>query len=846
MKLLNFKLKRTKPEKEKIKEKKIKEKKVKEKKIKKEKIITDNVNTRPKPKAVRVLLYVLKVLWSAIKLVLLTFILICFVGAGLGAGFIYGYIETTPRLNASDLQIKNYNTFIYDSEGNILAELKGDENRVWIDFAEIPTNLRNAFIAVEDKRFWDHKGVDFRRFLSATYISAKEYLIKHTANFQGGSTITQQLVRNLTGYKDLTIKRKIQEIWQALKLERDGLSKEDILTRYLNTVPLGSTIYGVETAAQAYYGKDVREMSLAECASLAGITQFPNEYMPNTEENKKNNIERAHMILGLMLEQELISQEEYEQAMQEEIKLRFNPGAGKVTESSIQTYFVDEVIKSVIRDLSEYKGVSTDTAEDMLYNSGLRIYTTLVPKVQAALDEIYTDETYFPRVNEEAKRKEQIPQSAMVITDPATGAVCGLYGGYGKKEGSVFNRATQMHRSPGSSIKPLLIYAPGIEAELITTATLVDDVPQHMRLNDFSIPEKDRQQIYPKNVEKINFGLTTVHTGLVQSRNVVASLLLRDFVGFKTALAYMEKVGLPRWEDEGMVSIAMGGFTNRMSPLEMASAYSVFGYKGVYWKPYYYTRIEDYDGNVILEKRPDGTKIYSEQTSFIINNLLQDVVKNGTAKGYGVKNKNGTDIPTAGKTGTSDSYLDKWFCGTTPYYIGATWYGYDDNTHLVNAEYSNALKIWNAVMTKIHEDLEPIPFYTSIPHNIITRKICLDSGKLATALCEQDPRGSRVSDEYFINGTEPEYGDVCDVHYKASICSASKDEFGRPVLANEYCPAETVSDRVFIRRPVEYKPQFPTDPYPEDWIYEIYEGEYCTVHDSYDRGKTSFESITGN
>lgn len=809
-------------------------------KIKKDKTKAEVIGgTKPKSPVITALFYSLKVLWGSVKLVILLITMVCFVGAGLGAGLVYGYIETTPALNASDLIIKNYNTFIYDTEGNILAELKGNENRVWIDYAEIPTNLINAYIAVEDKRFWEHKGVDFKRFLYATYVSAKAVLLKEEGIIQGGSTITQQLVKNLTGNKDVTPKRKIQEVWQALKLERDGLSKEDILTRYLNTVPLGSTIYGIETAAQAYYGKDVRELSLAECASLAGITQFPSLYMPNTEENKKKNIERAHMILGLMRDQNLITQEEYDQAMQEELKLIFNPGAGKVTKSSIQTYFVDEVIKAVKQDLSEYKGVSLQTAEDLLYNSGLRIYTTLVPKVQDALDDVYIDKKYFPDVNEEAKLREEIPQSAMVVIDPSTGAVCGLYGGYGEKKGSVFNRATQMFRSPGSSIKPLLVYAPGIEEKLITTATLVDDVPQHMRLNDFSIPEKERQQIYPQNVEKVNFGLTTVHTGLVQSRNVVSALLLRDFTGFKAALTYLEKVGLPRWEDEGIISIAMGGFTNRMSPLEMASAYSVFSYKGLYWEPYYYTRIEDYDGNMILEKKPNGTKVYSEQTSFIMNNMLQDVVKEGTAKGYGIKNKDGVDIPTAGKTGTSDRYIDKWFCGATPYYCAATWFGYDNtkvSVSLSKPEYSNALKIWHAVMTKIHEDLEPKPFYESTPAYIVKRKICLDSGKLATNLCEQDPRGSRVSEEYFIDGTEPDYGDACDVHYKASVCSASRDEFGRPVLANEYCPQETVTEKVFIRRPVEYKPLFPTDPYPEDWKYEIYEGEYCTVHDRYSTG----------
>ena len=787
---------------------------------------------KKKSPAVTALLFTLRVLWGALRLILTILIMTGFIGSGLVAGMIYGYIETTPELNASDLTIKKYNTFIYDTGGNILAELKQNENRVWIDFAEIPKNLINAYISIEDKRFWEHKGVDFRRFLKSTYASAVAQL-KGDDDLQGGSTLTQQMVKNLTGNMKPTIKRKIQEMWQALKLEREGLSKEDILTRYLNTIPMGSTIYGIETAAQAYYGKDVRTLSLAECASLAGITNWPTRYIPNSEENKQNNTERAHLILDLMLEQGMISEEEHAQAIQEEIQFTFNPGAGKVTRSSIQSYFVEEVIKAVIKDLSEQKGISTQTAEDMVYNSGLKIYTTQEKKVQDALDAVYIDDTYFPRINEEAILREEIPQSAMVVIDPSTGAVRGLYGGYGKKEGSVLNRATGISRSPGSTIKPLLIYAPGIETGRITAATVIDDVPQHMRLNDLTIPEKEREQIYPRNVEKKNFGLTTIRNGLVESRNVVASLVLRDYTTFKVGLSYLEKVNLPRWENEGMISMAMGGFSKGMSPMQMASAYSVFAYKGVYWEPYFYTLVEDYEGNKVLEKNPKVTKVFSEQTAFIMNDILQDVVTQGTGEGNLVFNKKGVAIPTAGKTGTADRSIDKWFCGATPYYVASTWYGYDNSKaqiSMTSEETNNAKKIWHTVMTKIHEDLEPIPFFSSTPAKIVTRKICMDSGKLATTLCEQDPRGSRVVEEYFIDDTEPEYGDTCDAHFLAKVCSAAADEFGRPIPANEYCPADTVTQQVRVRRPVDYYPMFPTDPYPEDWKYGINEDVHCLVH----------------
>ena len=314
---------------------------------------------------------------------------------------------------------------------------------------------------------------------------------------------------------------------------------------------------------------------------------------------------------------------------------------------------------------------------------------------------------------------------------------------------------------------------------------------------------------------------------------MVASLLLRDYTTFKVGLTYLEKLNLPRWENDGMISMAMGGFSKGMSPMQMASAYTVFAYKGVYWEPYFYTLVEDYEGNKVLEKAPKPTKVFSEQTAFIMNDILQDVVTEGTGVGNLVMNKDGEAIPTAGKTGTADRSIDKWFCGATPYYVASTWYGYDNSKaqiSMTSEETNNAKKIWHAVMTRIHEDLKPTPFFSSTPAKIVTRKICKDSGKLATSLCEQDPRGSRVVEEYFIDGTEPDYGDSCKVHFMAKVCSADTDSFGRPVLANDNCPAETVEQQVRIRRPVEYSPMFPTDPYPEDWKYGINEDLHCLIH----------------
>jgi len=766
---------------------------------------------------------VLKVITVIIVLAISLMFIIGSAAAGLVSGGLYGIIKTTPKLDAKLFKSMGFNSYVYDAEGNIIAELKKEENRVWIDYNEIPKMLINAYIAVEDKRFWEHEGVDFRRIASAVITYARK-LLGANVDIEGGSTITQQLIKNLTKKDQVTIPRKLQEQWQAMELEK-VLTKEELLTYYLNNVPMGGNFYGIETAAKGYFGKDVRELSLAECASLAGITNWPTKYMPINEENIEANLARTKMILGLMLEQGMITQSEYEEAINEKIEFKYNPEAGKVMQTSNQSYFVDEVIKSVKEALMKTYGYTEQAALDIVYNSGLHIYSTMDPKVQKALDEVFTDPQYFDVDN---RYTDESAQAAMVVLDK-DGYVRGIYGGQGKKEGSVFNRATQASRQPGSAIKPLVVYGPGIDSKTITAATVVDDVKQYL------LHDKPDQE-WPRNVENLNYGLTTARIGLLKSRNVVATLFLKDYVGLDNGLNYLARMGIDRL-DEKYLSIAMGGFNKGMTPLELAGAYTAFANKGVYTKPMFFTEVRDRDGNIIIENVPQRTQVFSEQTVYIMDSMLQDVVKKGTAYPYGIVKYQGSDgktvtIPSAGKTGTTDKNTDKWFAGFTPYYVGVTWYGYDKLVPLEQDERFGALEIWNVVMNKIHAGLEPKEFFDTTPPNIVTRSICIDSGKIATDLCKQDPRGSRVINEYFIQGTEPAYSDTCKVHVAVKVCTESKDAWGRYLLANEYCPEGTVKEIVGIKRPVPYIPKFPDDRYPEDYKYEIPEGEYCTVHDA--------------
>ncbi len=764
----------------------------------------------------------LRVFLTALAIVFSILFVIGSAAAGLGGGGLYAIIKTTPMLDPKLFKVIGLNSYVYDAEGNVIAELKKEENRVWIDYEDVPQMLIKAYIAVEDKRFWDHPGIDFRRIGSAVLTYGKK-LLGADVDIEGGSTITQQLIKNRTKKDDITIPRKVQEQWQAIELE-NVLKKEEILTHYVNNVPLGGNFYGVETAAKGYFGKDVRDLSLAECASLAGITKYPNKYMPINEEKIEANLARAKTILGLMLEQGMINQSEYDEAVSEKIVFKYNPEAGKVMETSAQSYFVDEAIKSVKNKLMQAYGYTEKSALDLIYTSGIHIYTTMQPKVQKAMDDVFLDPKNFDAEN---RYTDEEPQAAMAIIDNE-GNVRGIYGGRGEKEGSVFNRATQAVRSPGSSIKPLLVYGPGIDSRTITAATVVDDVKQYL-LND-----KPNEE-WPRNVERgKNFGLTGVREGLFRSRNVVATLLLKNNVGLDNALNYLAKLGVDR-KDEKYLSIAMGGFSKGMTPLQMTAAYTAFINKGVYTEPIFFTEVKDSEGNVILDNKPNRTPVFSEQTVFIMNNMMEDVVKKGTAAGYGaikVKNAEGkaVTIPSAGKTGTTDENKDKWYAGFSPYYVGVTWYGYDKGVTLETGERNMALSIWNAVMTKVHEGMEAKPFFESTPPNIVKRTICIDSGKLATELCKSDPRGGRVREEYFIEGTEPAYSDTCNVHVMVKLCSESKDALGRLLLATEYCPAGTAIERVRIKRPVEYKPKFPNDNYPEDHLYEVPEGEYCTIH----------------
>ena len=773
--------------------------------------------------------------FAVLKTVLVLIIALGCAFGGILGGAVLGYVKNASTITPDQLQLTKQTSFIYDMDEVEIAQLKGGENRVIAEHDEIPDYMRDAFIAIEDNRFYSHKGVDWKRFLGA----ALSYIVRFGNAEYGGSTITQQLVKNITGNEESTIKRKVQEAWQALALEKN-LSKDQILDNYMNRITTGAGTYGVQAAAKRYFNKEVKDLSLAECASIAGITKSPGAYDPLlSEKNKERNKKRQETILGEMLRYGKITQNEYDQAMAEELKFYTAPEETATTKS-VQSYFVDYVLEQVKKDLMEKYNWSSNFASDAIYNGGLKIYTTQDTDIQNIMTTEFSNIENFP-ANKKISNPDMQAQAAMLILDPTTGQVRGIYGGYGEKKASfTLNRATSTKRQPGSSFKPIAAYAPAIDLGLITAATAVDDVPVYMNNKTPDTP-------YPTNFDSgVYEGLIPIRKAITKSQNVVAAKVFRDYLGADKSVDYLAKVGIDM-SNEKYVSMALGGLNQGVNPLVMAGSYIPFVNNGVYLEPIAYTKVTDSKGNVLIDNTQDQQKniVYKETTAYLMTSMMRDVVTNGTAYPYGiVKNEKGKVIPTAGKTGTSSDFYDKWFVGYSPYYVAATWYGYNTPKTIPSAERNQALALWNNVMNKIHAKLEYKDF-SQPSEDIIKRSVCVYSGKSPGPNCSGDPRGNAVKTEFFAKGTEPSATDICDIHVSAKVDPTSKDIFGRPLLANPYCPSNLVVDKVFIKRVEPFLPKDPADlslyKVIKDWIYELPQEEYCTIH-----GPNTVSPSTGN
>lgn len=685
---------------------------------------------------------VAKGFWVSFKVLvrtvfIVTIVALCVV-SGLLLGIVAGCIITTEPLTKEDLDITNstaLTSFVYDSQGNELVSIKGstNENRQLVDIEEVPKYLSDAFVAIEDERFYTHEGIDFKRTIAAFL----GYVIPSFGS-HGGSTITQQVVKNVTGDNSRSVPRKIREQWRAMCLEND-LEKDEIMEIYMNVIFMGQNLYGVRAASYAYFDKDVSELSLAECAFLAGITNSPATYNPLTVTGRENCYKRQVDILDKMLECGFITDKEYIEAIQEELKIN-DDYKKEVAAASVYSYFVDAVLTDV-KEAFIAEGYTKEEAIDLIYQGGVKIYATQNPYIQKIVDEEYCNIENFP-VNHLYSDPEDMAQSSIVIMDQNNGHVLAMYGGYGEKTQSLsFNYATSAQRQPGSSIKPLLVYGPLVDQHVITPTSIIDD---HKVFLDSHNPEDP----WPTNSYKKYYGKITAKYALQVSSNVAAVLLYKDHV--KTNLNYLKNMGIDMTE-ETHLSLALGGFTTGVSTEQMCAAYVPFANGGTYYSPITFTHVEDTNGKTILTNNGNPTIVYEDyRTSAIMTDMMKAVVTDGTGKNAQVKNAAGELIPTVGKTGTTTSNYDYWFCGYTPYYTCSVWYGYEMQKSMTTAEKGAAALLFAKVMSRIHDNLEPKEFPTA--DNLTTITVCKYSNKLAHEACK---KASCAISVMFPTGYEP-------------------------------------------------------------------------------------------
>ena len=910
---------------------------------------------------------------KGLKIIFITLFMVGAILAGTVSGIALAIIAEAPEINPSNMSsLLTQTSVILDEKGNVLEKIQTEEYRTIVTIDKMPKYLKDAFIAIEDERFEDHIGIDIIGIVKSAIDNIKAGEI-----VRGGSTITQQLARNIYLTLDQNWTRKIQEAYLAIQIEQE-LTKDQILEAYLNRIYLGQGAYGVQSAAETYFSKDVQDLTLAESAVLAAIVQSPSRYglyqtiRPEDFNSEKHiqvgeidifgekyiavynerAVERQKLVLAKMLELGKITEEEYNEAINEDILSKIKPGQKKV--QGISSYFNDFVKSQIIDALMDKLGYTREQAESELYTGGLKIYSTMDLELQKKLENIYDnftkvllgdvnkinapaliswrrdksgnilddnnnvifysqqnllDDEYnlvigpnnyefvdgnlviksnkfsiynnvidiadyyiidenknlvtfnmgnlslpenaftigddksitinksfldenkeFCSVNSEGnliinnkyfyRQKDGIvqPQSAAVIMDYRTGEIKALVGGRDVVGIRILNRATSSPRQPGSTIKPLAVYMPALDNGY-TAATTIDDIP-------FYIDGK----LWPSNWYTGYRGIHTLRQSVEQSVNVNSVKTLQS-IGIKTSMEYLSKMGIINVEnpdkdnfitssenkvnnDENLSALGLGGMTKGLTPLEMTAAYGTIANQGTYIEPISFTKVLDKDGHVLIDNTPKKNAVVSPEVAYIMSDILRTTVTNGIAGTAQIPN-----MPTAGKTGTTQDKSDAWFVGYTPYYAAGIWIGNDSPQIKLSKSSSIAAELWKIVMTQVHEGLEPKDFQR--PDNIITLSICTESGKLATELCNRDPRGSTVRNEIFVRGTQPT--EFCDVHVELEIDTTTNK------IANEYCPKENVEKRVFIKRNPPYNPEANNGILPSDYQYTA-PIEVCDEH----------------
>ena len=775
---------------------------------------------------------VLRFIGKFIGWTFLTVFTICVIGvltAGIFARIFMTYVQTTliPSLGevtAEEMSLALAST-IYDKNGNVLLTLydnSGDTggNRELVTYSQIPKHVVDALVSIEDHRFWEHQGVDWL----GTAASIRDTLLN--GNTRGGSTITQQILRIQYDDKDVTVRRKFREICRALEYEK-GVSKEDIVTDYLNTVYFGAGCYGIQTAAKTYFGKDVWDLDVAEAAAIVGITNNPYLYDPfrnvkfeSGKTPRDFNKWRQEIILDQMCTYEYITEAERDAYKAEKLLFTDTPeykalhgiDVPEETEedeetvdlSKIYTWFEDAVINEARDLLAEQYGYSSEYASRLLYRGGYHIYTSFDPEIQAVVDEVYQDPSNF----DYPSAKGTPMDSAITVVDPYTGEIKGIAGGVGIKTVNRGQSLAYTPRQPGSAIKPVSVYAPALEYDEVSPASIIDDYP---------INNTVRSAGYPRNSNGRYQGHLTVAYGVQWSINTVAARTLQK-VGYARSFEFMEN-NLAFDLDPADIDVgplAMGGLTYGVTTTEMAAAYASFANRGIYTKPHTILRIEsnDHTETIIDNTVAPSWPAMRETTAYLMNKMLRSVVSGGTG---GSANFSGMTI--AGKTGTTTDNCDRYFAGYTPYYSAAVWVGYKDKPEKIIAGTTNpAALAWKKVMERLHENLENREFFER-PEGITSVTVCGDCGLKPCGLCPKT-----VSAEIQASAAPSQ---TCSCHVEARICYDPETETS--YLAGAYCPEYTVTTEVkFVGR------EFLDGIYAEDSSYHmtyLRARGTCPIHD---------------
>ncbi|MBR1781259.1 MAG: transglycosylase domain-containing protein [Oscillospiraceae bacterium] len=776
-----------------------------------------NNTDRGRRRGARLVGFIIFQFFKWIFILIMTVVLLGAVTAYFALGYAKSYVEDVIVPQAEEAQA-SLNVAAYDPSLSTVIyytdpatgqpveweTLYAQENRKWVTYDELPEDLINVTVAIEDKRFWEHDGVDWRRTLGAVY-----YMFTG-ANVQGGSTITQQVIKNISQRDEVTVKRKVLEIFTALEFDKRH-TKEETLELYFNYIYLGRQCNGVYTAANKYFAKDVSELDLAECACLISVTNNPSLYDPFTK--TENNRRRAATAIQQMYKQEMISEQREIDTLAElgylptgevdeegNALYSYHPEADRIViqdgslsatvstnTGDIRSYYADAVIAQVQSDLMEQYGYDKSTASDVIFKGGLSIYTCYDPNVQAIVDEVYSDAAWFAQFK---SATGETLMSSISVTDNATGRVVAIGQNKEKSVNRAWVPAVDGYRPPGSSIKPLSVYAPAIEAGLITPYSAVDDTPVELR---------DDGTAWPRNASGSYSGLTTIYNGVLRSLNTCAVKTIDqigvqnayDFLenkfGISTLVAYREGSNGKIYSDLSESPLALGGLTDGITTFEMSGAYSVFARNGIYIKPHLYTLVTDSDGNEVLRMDEDGQRVLGEDTVYYMNRLLTGVVERGTGTKAQLDG-----ITAAGKTGTTTNSYDRWFCGYTGYYTAAVWIGYD-KMEKINASGNPAITLWKDVMSQLVEGKPDIDL-TDTDLDIVTATYCTKSGKLATHACSQ---AGCAAKGYYVAGDAP--SEYCDRHVTITVCKDDPiGETGMFRQAGEYCPEESRQELVVL------------------------------------------------